>query len=274
MLGVDRAMAACAGGEEEFLVLAVHEQAHRDALFRQGARTGDCQVAADRHLALRRGPKDGVHLAFDDAARIHLHEYFRLVARLHIAQFVLVEEGQHPGIILLDEAHHRHGGELRGAHAGTQREIRHAAIGRREMRGAFEVVFRTAGGPLRTWRSALWPADSVASAARNSLSRLPRSLCACSRSARFPAPVAASAVNCSTRFFARSIRGVSEAFLAVGVIELILQLRCSVASAASRAASNGTGSILKSTSPFLIGRFGSIGTSVTCPVTRGTIGMT
>jgi hypothetical protein len=34
------------------------------------------------------------------------------------------------------------------------------------------------------------------------------------------------------------------------------------------------GSILKSTSPFLIGRFGSIGTSVTCPLTRGTIGMT
>ena len=64
--------------------------------------------------------------------------------------------------------------------------------------------------------------DSVASAARNSLSRLPRSLCACSRSARFPAPVAASAVNCSTRFFARSIRGVSDGFLGYGVIELIL----------------------------------------------------
>src|SRR5947199_39100 len=37
---------------------------------------------------------------------------------------------------------------------------------------------------------------SVASAARNSLSRLPRSLCACSRSARLPAPVVASAENC------------------------------------------------------------------------------
>ena len=33
--------------------------------------------------------------------------------------------------------------KLRGAHAGTQREIRHAAIGRREMRRAVEVVFRT-----------------------------------------------------------------------------------------------------------------------------------
>ena len=62
-----------------------------------------------------------------------------------------------------------------------------------------------------------------------------------------------------------------------GVLELILQPRCCSAvssSAAFTAASNGTGSILKSTSPFLIGRFGSIGTSVTCPVTRGTIGMT
>jgi len=60
--------------------------------------------------------------------------------------------------------------------------------------------------------------DSVASAARNSLCRLARSLCACSRSARFPAPAAARAVNCSTRFFARSIRGVSEAFLFVALL--------------------------------------------------------
>ena len=143
MLGVDRAMAACTGGQENLLVFAVQEQANRDARFRQGARKGDCQVAADRHLALRRRPKDGVHLAFDDATRIHLHKYFRLIARLHIAQFVLAEKGQHPGIILLDEAHHRHRGKLGGAHAGTQREIRHPAVGRREMRRAVEVVFRT-----------------------------------------------------------------------------------------------------------------------------------
>ena len=101
------------------------------------------EVAADRQLALRRGPQDGVHLALDDAARIHLHEDFRLVARLHVTQFVLVKEGQQPGIILVDEAHHRPGRKLRGAHAGTQREIRHAAVGRREMRRAVEVVFRT-----------------------------------------------------------------------------------------------------------------------------------
>ena len=142
VLGVDRAMAAGAGGEEDVLVLAVDEQPHGDALFRRGHRLRVRQVAADRHLALRRGPEDGVHLALDDAARIHLHEDFRLVARLHVAQFVLAEKGQHPGIVLLDEAHHRPGRKLRGAHAGTQREIRHAAIGRREMRGAVEVVFR------------------------------------------------------------------------------------------------------------------------------------
>ncbi len=34
---------------------------------------------------------------------------------------------------------------------------------------------------------------------------------------------------------------------------------------------NGTGSILNSTSPFFIGRLGSAGTSITRPVTRGTI---
>jgi hypothetical protein len=53
-----------------------------------------------------------------------------------------VVKGQHPGIILLDEAHHRHGRKLGGAHTGTQRKIRHAAVGWREMRRALEVVFR------------------------------------------------------------------------------------------------------------------------------------
>ena len=35
VLGVDRAMAAGAGGEENFLVLPVDEQPHGDALFRR-----------------------------------------------------------------------------------------------------------------------------------------------------------------------------------------------------------------------------------------------
>ena len=48
--------------------------------------------------------------------------------------------------------------------------------------------------------------------------KIAESLCACSRSARFPAPVVASAENCSTRFFARWIRGVNAAFLAVALL--------------------------------------------------------
>ena len=100
------------------------------------------QVAADRHLALGRGPQDRVHLALDDAARIRLQEDFGLVARLHVAQLILGVKGEYPRIVFLDKAHHRLGRKLVGPHAGTQGEIRYSAIGRREMRGAFEVVFR------------------------------------------------------------------------------------------------------------------------------------
>src|SRR5207244_1743345 len=123
----------------------------------------------------------------------------------------------YPRIVLLDEAHHRRERKLRGAHAGTQGEVR-----TRPLAGARCVV------PSRSYFALLRSAsdlticalacDSVASAARNSLSRLPRSLCACSRSARFPAPVEASAVNCSTRFFAKSIRGVNAAFLVAALL--------------------------------------------------------
>ena len=173
---------------------------------------------------------------------IRLHVDFRFVARLDVAQFVLPEEGDDPRVVLLDEAHHRHGRELRRAHAGTQREIRHAAIGRREMRRvpsrSYFALARSASDfaicALAAATSSISPValraasfcftcDSVASAARNSLSRLPRSDCACSRSARLPAPVAASWVNCSTRFFARSIRGVERGLFRRGVLELILQ---------------------------------------------------
>src|SRR4029077_17954029 len=55
---------------------------------------------------------------------------------------ILVEKSEHPGIVLLDKAHHWHGRKLRGAHTGTQREIRDAAICWCEVRGAFKVVFR------------------------------------------------------------------------------------------------------------------------------------
>src|SRR6266481_5701415 len=93
VLGVDGAMAARTGRKEEGLVLAFEEQAHGDALFGRGHRRRVGQVAADRHLALRRGPKNGVHLALDDAARIHLHEDFSLIPWLYVAKFVLAEKG-------------------------------------------------------------------------------------------------------------------------------------------------------------------------------------
>ena len=142
---------------------------------------------ADGHLALCRGPQDGVHLALDDPTRIGLQKDFRLVAWLDIAQLVLVIESKNPGVILLDKAHHGIGGDRRRAHAGLESEIRHATVGRREMDAAVEIVFRIDQVCFRLADLRL-ACDSVASAARNSLSRLPRSLCACSRSARFPGP--------------------------------------------------------------------------------------
>ena len=102
------------------------------------------QVAVDRHLALCRRPKDGIDLALDDAARIHLHKDFRFVAGFDVAQFVLPVKGEQPRIVLLDEAHHGHGRELGRAHAGLQREIGHAPVGGSEVDAAFEVEFRIA----------------------------------------------------------------------------------------------------------------------------------
>jgi len=43
---------------------------------------------ADRQLALCCRPKDGIDLALDDAARIHLHEDFRFLAGFDEAQLV------------------------------------------------------------------------------------------------------------------------------------------------------------------------------------------
>ena len=50
------------------------------------------EVTVDGHLALCRRPKDGIDLAFDDAARIHLHVDFRFIAGFDVAQFVLPVE--------------------------------------------------------------------------------------------------------------------------------------------------------------------------------------
>ena len=198
------------------------------------------QVAADRHLALRRGPQDGVHLALDDAARVHLHEDFRLVARLDVAQFVLVKKASTHGSSSSMKL-------MTGlvANCVARTPGRSARFATRPLAGARCVVpsrsyFALRGRP-RTSRSAPWRATSSISpvaCARELLLHLrfrgvggeefafeiaEIGLCACSRSARFPAPVAASAVNCSTRFFARSIRGVERGFLRRGVLELILQ---------------------------------------------------
>src|SRR5204862_397828 len=99
------------------------------------------EVAVDWKLALRRRPKDGIDLALDDAARIHLHKNFRFVAGFDIAQFVLPVECQQPRIVLLDEAHHGHGRELGRAYAGLQGKIGHAPVRWSNVDAALEVEF-------------------------------------------------------------------------------------------------------------------------------------
>src|SRR5678815_2787044 len=86
---VDRSPTAGASSEEDVFILPICEESHCDALFgcRHGRGVGE--VAVDWQLALCRRPKDGIDLALDDAARIHLHKDFRFVAGFDVAQFVL-----------------------------------------------------------------------------------------------------------------------------------------------------------------------------------------
>src|SRR6266516_4017293 len=94
LLCVDRSLATGASSKKDVFILPVCEESHCDALFRRDHRLRVRQVAADRQLALCCRPKDGIDLALDDAARIHLHEDFRFLAGFDEAQLVLPVEGE------------------------------------------------------------------------------------------------------------------------------------------------------------------------------------
>src|SRR6266513_2660341 len=89
---VDRSLTAGASSEEDVFIVPVCEESHCDALFgcRHGRGVGE--VAVDWQLALCRRPKDGIDLALDDAAGIHLDKDFRFIAGFDVAQFVLSVE--------------------------------------------------------------------------------------------------------------------------------------------------------------------------------------
>src|SRR6266480_4177673 len=89
---VDRSSTAGASSEEDVFILPFCHQSHCDALFGRRHGRGVGEVAVDRQLALCRRPKDGIDLAFDDAARIDLHKDFRFIAGFDVAQFVLPVE--------------------------------------------------------------------------------------------------------------------------------------------------------------------------------------
>src|ERR1700756_2673526 len=143
VLGINRAFAASASSEERVAILGREKQSHGDTLFRRRYRLCVWQVSTNRHLALGRGPQDRVHFALDNTTRVRRHEDFRFIPRLYIAQLVLTKKRNQPRVILLDKAHHRHRCKLRSTHPGAEREIRDAAVGRREVRGAVKVVFCT-----------------------------------------------------------------------------------------------------------------------------------
>src|SRR5215217_689812 len=92
IIRVDRSPTAGASSEEDLFVFPICDESHCDAVFgcRHGHRVRE--TAADRQLALCRCPKDGIDLALDDTARIHLHKDFRFIAGLDVAEFVLPVE--------------------------------------------------------------------------------------------------------------------------------------------------------------------------------------
>src|SRR5262249_46059305 len=142
VLGVDRAASHRAGCEEEIFISRFDQKPDRDLVREQPKRRCAPHPTADGHLALCRGPHDRVHLALDDPARVGLEEDLRLVAWFDIPQLVLVIESKNPGIILLDKTHYGIGGDRRRAYAGPEREIRHATVGRREIRRTLEIELR------------------------------------------------------------------------------------------------------------------------------------
>src|SRR6266513_2067477 len=141
IIRVDRSLTASASSKEDVFILPLCEESHCDALFGCRYGRGVGEVAVDWKLALRRRPKDGIDLALDDAARIHLHKNFRFVAGFDVAQFVLSVECQQPRIVLLDEAHHGHCRELGRAYAGLQGKIGHAPVRWSNVDAALEVEF-------------------------------------------------------------------------------------------------------------------------------------
>src|SRR5437588_9957502 len=93
LLCVACSLTAGASSEKDVFILPVCEESHCDALFGGNHRLRVRQVPADRQLTLCCCPKDGIDLALDDAARIHLHEDFRFLAGFDEAQLVLPVEG-------------------------------------------------------------------------------------------------------------------------------------------------------------------------------------
>ena len=90
VVGVDRAMALGAGGEEELCVTLGDVELDRKAPRRPADTTPVSAAAPDcMHLALPLRPDDRIHLGLDDAAGIGVECEFRLVAGLDQLQLVL-----------------------------------------------------------------------------------------------------------------------------------------------------------------------------------------
>ena len=98
---------------------------------------------ANGQLSLCGGPHDRIHFAFHDAARIHLEGDLRLLARLDLADFVLMVNGENP-LLILDEIHRGRHRQRNGHRARPQRQSHDGAIGGRMIGGLAEFPFASA----------------------------------------------------------------------------------------------------------------------------------
>ena len=221
-----------------------------------------------------------------------------------VPHLVLGKERDHP-LLVLDEGHCGKRGERDCHHPGSQRQRHDRAVGGCVLHGFLELPLRVGElclglrdlrqhlGHLlldagRRLRSKVFAGLCNARlAAWTSLWYFATSACACSRSKRLPAPLLREFLVFLDPFARESKLRGRDALLARCLLELFAevagigcgrdQFRTQLVDVRLGRADldlEGHRVELKSTSPFLTALFGSTGTSITLPATRGLIGTT
>src|SRR4051812_32138889 len=103
-VGEDSACATRSRSEKNIFVLAVWQEANREAVRRDRGNASGWHHVTNGQLPLGGRPHNRVHSALHDPARIHLEGDLRLLAGLDLADFVLLVDGENP-LFVLDEVH-------------------------------------------------------------------------------------------------------------------------------------------------------------------------